>query len=301
MLRGALRLARPVPLMTWSATTVVLGAAAAAAYKPGWPLAVGAVAVGGGLLQGYVTHGLNDLYDWQSGTDQTTPGTLSGGSHAVRDGLLTQADLRWLAGVGAGLYVALLVWVGVWRTTALWPLGGVALAAAVLYSLPPARFCYRPWAGEWLGIFPPIAAGVLAAGIAIGGQLGATLVATAVIQGILCVASVMEHHMVDIESDWAAIPQKRTSPAYWQKTVRRRGCEIAALYDAAGALMAGAAALVIGPRFWWSAVVSMVSAGVAYRTRVGDVEDEIHRDWWLKGLAVVHAAGYAALAVLGVA
>jgi 1,4-dihydroxy-2-naphthoate octaprenyltransferase len=300
MVRGALQLARPVPLITWSLTTVVLGLAAAGHWETGWPVAVAAVLGGGVLLQGYVTHALNDLYDWASGTDQMTPGRLSGGSHVVGDGLLDLGSLRWLAIVGAGLYLTMLVWVGAWRGPTIWGLGAAALMASVAYSLPPFRLSYRPLWGEWAGIFPPLAAGVLATGWAVAGRVGPVLAVTAFIQGILCVASVMEHHLVDIDSDWAAHPQKRTSPAYWQRVRGRPGSQVASAYDAGAALISMAAALALGPRFWWSAFIALLSAAIAWTTRGGDVRDETRRDWALKTLAVVHAAGYAVLAWAGV-
>ena len=300
MLRGAVRLARPIPLVTWTATSVALGAASASHFATGWLGGMAAVTMGGVLLQGYVTHGLNDLYDWASGTDRTTPGTLSGGSHAIREGLLQPRDLRWLAGIAGTIYLALLVVTALWRSLWLLPLGLVALAASALYSVPPARLCYRPWWGEWAGIFPALVAGVLATGLAVAERAGATLVLTAFVQGILCIASVMEHHLADIESDWEAVPRKRTSPAYWQKTRGRSPAEIAAAYDLVAAGLAVAAAETIGPRFWWSAGVAMISCVIAWRTRVGELSDEIRRDWWLKAVAVAHALGYVFLAAAGI-
>jgi 1,4-dihydroxy-2-naphthoate octaprenyltransferase len=300
MWQGVLKLARPVPLLTWTATTVALGTAAAGHLAPGWGAGLAAVTGGGALLQGYVTHGFNDLYDWASGTDQTTPGTLSGGSHAVREGLLTPLDLRRLAIGGSVLYLALLIWAAANRSPWLLPLGVAALLSAVLYSVPPARLCYRPWSGEWAGIFPPLAAGVLATGLAVGLRFDAVLLVTAIIQGVLCVGSVMEHHLADIASDWQAVPQKRTSPAYWKNVRGRAPSEIAAAYDGMATALAIAAAVVIGPRFWWCASMAGLSAVLAWRTRVGDLADEIRRDWYLKLLALANAAGYVVMAAIGV-
>jgi 1,4-dihydroxy-2-naphthoate octaprenyltransferase len=252
------------------------------------------------LLQGYVTHGFNDLYDWASGTDQTTPGTISGGSHTVREGLLTPLDLRRLALGGTALYLVVLIWAAANRSPWLLPLGVVALASAVLYSVPPARLCYRPWWGEWAGIFPPLTAGVLATGLAVGLRFDAVLLVTAVIQGVICVASVMEHHLADIASDWQAVPQKRTSPAYWQHVRGRAPSEIAAAYDGMAMVVALAAVVAIGPRFWWCVTMAGLSGVLAWRTRVGDLDDEIRRDWYLKMLAIANAAGYVVMAVLGI-
>ncbi len=289
---AVMRLGRPVQLVTWTASTVALGAVWAPRALPGWPLALAAVLVGGALLQGYVTHGLNDLYDWNSGTDRLNAGNYLGGSQALRQGLITVGELVRLVVVAGVAGLALLIWLASWRGAILGAMGLAALTSAVLYSLPPVRLCYRPLAGEWLGIFPPMVLGVLAAGWAMGERWSALLVAVAVIQGVICNASVMQHHVVDIDADWQATPQKRTSPAAWQRLYGRRGAEVPTAYAALAALMAAGAALTLSPRFWWSCLVAVLSGLVASGTRVDDARDRNARDWWLKALAVVHALGY---------
>jgi 1,4-dihydroxy-2-naphthoate octaprenyltransferase len=295
---GLVRLARPLQLAIWTGSTVVLGLSAAFRFRPDWFLALVVVAVGGVALQGYITHGLNDLYDWQSGTDQTTPGRISGGSHVIRDGLLDGRRIGVTVAVASAAYVGLLLWIGVWRTEVLWPLGIIALGASIFYSLPPLRFCYRPLAGEWLGIFPAMTAGVLAAGLAVQQVLTPVLWVTAVLQGIICVASVMQHHLVDIDSDWGAHPPKRTSPAYWQRRVGRPGSEVAMFYLALAFVVSLAAAVLVAPRFLWSAALCVVGVFLASRTQQGDQENETRSDYGLKFLGAVNALGYVAIAVL---
>lgn len=298
--RGVLRLARPIPLVTWTATTVVLGWTNAPGYTPQWGFVLVGVLLGGVLLQGYITHGLNDLYDWDSGTDQTTSGVISGGSHVFRQGLLTARHV-WLAvAVATVIYGGLLILVTEARGSALAILGVVAITAAAAYSVPPLRLCYRPLLGEWLGIFPPVVAGVLAVGIAVGGHVTLLLAAVALVQGVLCVASVMEHHLVDVDSDWAAHPQKRTSPAVWQRGHGRPGSQVALLYQVFAVALSLGSALFVSPRFWWSAAIATCGIWVALQTRTGDHADETRRDWMLKGLAVLHSVGYVALAIAGI-
>jgi len=294
---GLVRLARPLQLSIWTGSTILLGLAASTRFVPGWGPALLAVAVGGVALQGYITHGLNDLYDWQSGTDQTTPGRISGGSHVMRDGLLSAKRIGAVVVAALVVYLSLLGLMGMVRSPLLWPLGLAALAAGVFYSLPPLRFCYRPLAGEWLGIFPAMTAGVLAAGIAVGERLTPVLWITAVLQGVICSASVMEHHLVDIDSDWAARPPKRTSPAYWQRAVGRRGSEVAAGYLGIACLLGVGAATLVAPRFWWSAALSAAGAVVALGTQAGNIEDETRHDYGLKFLGALNALGYLAMAI----
>ena len=294
---GLIRLARPLQLGIWTGSTVILGLSAVFRFRPDWLLALVLVAVGGVALQGYITHGLNDLYDWQSGTDQTTPGRISGGSHVIRDGLLDGRHIGITVAVAIAAYLGLLAWMGVWRTPALWPLGVAALIASVFYSVPPLRFCYRPLAGEWLGIFPAMTAGVLAAGLAVQQALTPVLWVTAVLQGIICVASVMQHHLVDIDSDWRARPPKHTSPAYWQRRVGRPGSEVAIFYLLVAVVVSVAGAIFVAPRFWWSAGLCIVGVVLASRTQQGNQDAETRSDYGLKFLGAVNAIGYVVIAV----
>ncbi len=298
--RGVLQLARPVPLVTWSLSTVVLGLTNAGGYQSGWTGAAFTVLAGGVLLQGYITHGLNDLYDWHSGTDRTTPGVISGGSHTLRAGLLTTREMWQVVAAATAVSLALLAWLASWRGPTLLWLGALALVAAVAYSVPPLRFCYRPLLGEWAGIFPAMVCGTLAAGFAVSQELPPLLILVAIIQGIVCVASVMEHHLVDIDSDWAATPRKATSPAFWQRARRRPGREVALAYELMALVLSAGAAWLVAPRLWWSAAVAGAGVWVILGTRTGDHRDELWRDVALKSLAVLHALGYAVLALAGV-
>jgi len=298
-LKGVLQLARPLPLLTWSATSVALGWANAPGYRSGWPGALIMVLAGGILLQGYITHGLNDLYDWHSGTDQTTPGVISGGSHVLRAGLLTTGQMWRVVLAATFASVILLIWLASWRGSVLAALGGIALITAAAYSVPPLRLCYRPLIGEWLGIFPALVCGTLAAGFAVSERWSLQLLAVAVIQGVVCVASVMEHHLVDIDSDWAAHPRKQTSPAFWQRQVGRPGREVALGYQVVGLALSVGAAWLIASRIWWSVLVVAVGVVIIHRTRTGDHGDELRRDILLKSLAIIHALGYVAMAVIG--
>ncbi|MDA8345227.1 MAG: prenyltransferase [Thermaerobacter sp.] len=299
-LLGALQLSRPIPLAVWTLGTVMLGASAAPHLQTDWILPVAAVLVGGILLQGYITHGINDLFDWYSGTDKENPAWLSGGSHAVQSGRLQPADLRLIAVFAIGAYLVLLLALSVWRGAIFALLGVPALIAAIAYSLPPFRLGYRPLLGEWLGMFPTIASGVLAAGYAAGGVMVPELWAVAIINGIMCNASVMEHHLADVELDWAAAPQKRTSPAFWQKAIGRPGSEVAMTYALLVCALSLAFSWLISVRFALTAVLALAAAVIAHHTRMGDREDETRRDAALKGIALANALGFAVFAVLGV-
>ncbi len=298
-LLGALQLARPIPLTVWTLGCVLLGAAAAPRLQAGWEIPLAAVCIGGVLLQGYITHGLNDFYDWLSGTDRENPAWLSGGSHAVQSGRLEPQDVLRIAIVASAIYLALLAGLSLSRGVDFALLGVPALLAAIAYSLPPIRLGYRPLLGEWLGMFPTIAAGVLAAGYAASGGFAPEIWAVAAIQGVLCGASVMQHHMSDIDLDWEAKPRKRTSPAFWQRSVGRPGSEVAMAYSCLALVLSLAFAATISPRFLLTAALSLAAALIARRTRVGSRPDETRRDAALKGIALANALGFAMFALIG--
>lgn len=297
---GALQLSRPIPLIVWTLGSVMLGASAAPKLEAGaaWPLA--AVLAGGILLQGYITHGINDLYDWESGTDRENPAWLSGGSHAVQSGRLRTQDLRFIAIFGIAAYLSLLALLSILKGADFALLGVPALLAAIAYSLPPFRLGYRPLLGEWLGMFPAIGLGVLAAGYAAAGAFAPELWAVAIVNGMLCNASVMEHHLADIDLDWAAVPRKRTSPAFWQKTVGRPGSEVAMAYSLLVCALSLVFMVTISGRFALTAALALAAAVIARCTRIGDPRAETRGDAALKGIALTNAVGFALLAVLGV-
>ena len=73
---------RLIPVLLWSYTAVALGTALA--YADGGGIDLGWLAVSmalAGLVQGWVTHAVNEVYDWRSGADRggSPPGPLGGG------------------------------------------------------------------------------------------------------------------------------------------------------------------------------------------------------------------------------
>src|SRR2546422_9833903 len=81
---------RLIPVLLWSYTAVILGTAVAIVDVGGFDVGWFAVALAlGGLIQGWETHAINEIYDWRSGTDQIDGArALSGGSRVRNFGLL---------------------------------------------------------------------------------------------------------------------------------------------------------------------------------------------------------------------
>lgn len=238
-MRGVLQLLRPIPLLVWSLPTIGFGFF----LESGRPsahvmLATVLAALGAIVLQGLITHGLNDVYDWQSGTDQISVGVISGGSKVLADGLLNIPGIitvvRWAVLLYGGLAVGMVIlrgWGGlVWALVALW--------GSVSYSVPPLRLSYRPL-GEWGALLPAMVGGVMLGGMAKNPHPAVGLYVGAAWFGFYCMASVMQHHLSDVNADWQARPQKRTTPA-WYKHVRGRSpLEVILAYELLALTVAG--------------------------------------------------------------
>jgi 1,4-dihydroxy-2-naphthoate octaprenyltransferase len=230
---------RVIPVMLWSFAGIALGTALAADRADlalGWFAAAVAIGV---LLQGVVAHTVNEIGDWRSGTDaDPAPRLFSGGSKVVAAGLLGERELAWLgASAGAGA-VALGFVVAAHRGWWLLAFGAVGLVGAAVYTLPPIRAAYRPFAGELVAfvcVWACVAGGY-------GVQTGALTreaAAVGVAHGAYCVSMLMLHHYLDRGPDARAIPPKITSVVRLGGSARRYGA-------AWSVVAAGAAATATG-------------------------------------------------------
>ena len=163
---------------------------------------LGAVALGV-LIQGLLAHSVNEVEDWRSGTDRhASPRVISGGSKVIVAGLLSQRALWWIVRCrvrgddgdrpGAGRRR---------RARSLLPFGLVGVGGAIIYTLPPVRAAYRPFAGEAVA-FVCLADCVMrrvtccrAASID-----GATVAAAVAVAAYAC-RMLMVHHYLDRDAD----------------------------------------------------------------------------------------------------
>ncbi len=260
---------RLIPVLLWSFTSVALGTALAfaetGAFDPGWFAVSLALA---GLVQGWVTHSVNEIYDWRSGTDRDPrPRALSGGSKVRNLGLLKEGDLWAVFAVSSAL-VAFLGMYAAWARAAwLLLLVGFGYLLGVAYTLPPIATAYRPFLGEWLGGFP----GVLLAGLGAYGIQARTLSWTAVTalsaHALVCTAMLVMHHYQDAPADAAAVPPKRTTVVVLGPG---RSRAYATGLAAAGALLYGFLGFVQNPTFLAGAALTAAAAATHART---DPED----------------------------
>lgn len=250
---------RVIPVLLWSFTAITLGTALA--WHDGDGIAVGgylaAVAVGV-LLQGLVAHCVNEIADWRSGTDRDpAPRVISGGSKVIASGLLGPRELR-LTGIAAAVAAAALGFLAAaqWGWILL-AYGAAGLAGAVLYTLPPVRASYRPFAGEAVA-FACIWGCTTGAYVLQRGELSGGVALAGIAYAASCVAMLMMHHYLDRLPDSRALPPKTTTIVLLGRAGRRYAvlwaaialvgaCVLTALVDDRFAIAAAAfaAALVV--------------------------------------------------------
>ncbi len=256
---------RTIPVLLWSYTSVALGTALAS-FEGGridllWFLVAMALA---GLVQGWVTHAINEIFDWRSGTDRhASPRALSGGSKVLNLGLLTERDLWIVFLVSTAGVAGLAVVVAAMRAWWLVLLIAAGYALGLVYTLPPVSTAYRPLAGEFLGGFP----GVLLAGLGAYGIQALRLSWTAVValsaHAFVCTAMLVMHHYLDAGSDAAAVPVKRTSVV---ALGARRARVYAAGLAVAGAIAYGIAGAFVHPAFFLGSALTLAASALHART-----------------------------------
>jgi 1,4-dihydroxy-2-naphthoate octaprenyltransferase len=260
---------RLIPVLLWSFTAVTLGTALAY-HESGlldwrWFLATLAIAT---LVQGFETHAVNEIYDWKSGTDRAeVPRALSGGSKVLNRGLLTIRELWVVFAVSSALVLLLTLYLALARSWAVIAFVVPGYVSGLVYTMPPIRTAYRPFAGELLGGFLGVLLCVLGGYYIQTLALSPTALLASVAYASVCVAMLMMHHYLDVEADLAAQPPKRTTIAF----LGRRSGKVYTVSYAIVALV-GFAALSVWYPLVLAAVPFAALAVLAHaRTRPGDV------------------------------
>jgi len=292
-LRGLWLELRVIPVLLWSFSAITLGTALAAhgGTLQGWYY-LGAVALGV-LIQGVLAHTVNEIEDWRSGTDRhDSPRVISGGSKVLVAGLLTQRALTGLFLVALLLTTVLGLTLVAARGAVMLPFGLAGVAGAVLYTLPPVRAAYRPFAGEAVA-FGCLWLCVAGAAVLQGGEVGTETVLAAVAVAAYAVGMLMMHHYLDHDADRAANPRKLT-------TIVLLGRDRGRLYATgwcALALAAAAGAALSQPRLAPLVAAYAVAIVVHLRCHPGDVASVTNSELAVILLGIAGALVSAALLV----
>lgn len=216
-LKGYFMLFRILPVLVWSFTGTLVGTALAVMdiHEIKWmPFLL--VLMTCSLVQGYPTHIINEVFDWRSGADGRDLGEKkSGGSKVLQAGLLEIKDL-WLVFVVSHLVLGILVIACalVINSKIVYYFILPGYLSGLFYSLPPFRFSYRPFLGEWLGGFAGIFLLVLGSYFAQTSAISPYSILIAGALGLIYIAIMTFFHYLDFENDQLATPVKNTTVVY---------------------------------------------------------------------------------------
>src|SRR5665647_713696 len=245
-------LIRVVPVLSWgiSSSLVGLGFAYTENKNISW-ITYSLILLLITLIHGVVSHAYNDREDWLSGTDQQSPGILSGGSGVVAQGQYSPGDLLWV-GRAALLLVLLIAGYFLWRFgPTILILLAVAVWSALAYSCAPLRLAYHPLTGEWLCAFPAVFASVVGTFYVLTGTLKPVVLVAGGIHALLAIGLLMHHHISDISSDLQATPCKLTTVALVGSTLGMQSTPLVELLYFLLALLLGVVGgIFFHPVFW---------------------------------------------------
>ncbi|SIS69270.1 prenyltransferase [Salimicrobium salexigens] len=168
------------------------------------------------LIHGFLTHVLNDYADSMSGTDDKSPGILSGGSRIIQNNLVTAGILLKIGIISiiviltAGIVlffsgyikIAVLLLIGLW--------------SSITYSMSPLRLGYYPLVGEWFSMFPAVFFIGFAGPWIVMESPPLWAYQNALLIALFTQAWVMVHHIPDRFADENASPPKITT-VVWMK------------------------------------------------------------------------------------
>ena len=284
-------LIRVVPVLSWgiSSSLVGLGFAYTENKNISW-ITYSLILLLITLIHGVVSHAYNDREDWLSGTDQQSPGILSGGSGVVAQGQYSPGDLLWV-GRTALLLVLLIAGYFLWRfgPTILIFLA-VALWSALAYSCAPLRLAYHPLTGEWLCAFPAVFASVVGTFYVLTGTLKPVVLVAGGIHALLAIGLLMHHHISDISSDLQATPCKLTTVALVGSTLGMQSTPLVELLYFLLALLLGVVGgIFFHPVFWITVPTALGCMAAALTTIPEDIISITNKEYLLYWLIISDA------------
>lgn len=284
-------LIRVVPVLSWgiSSSLVGLGFAYTENKNISW-ITYSLILLLITLIHGVVSHAYNDREDWLSGTDQQSPGILSGGSGVVAQGQYSPGDLLWV-GRAALLLVLLIAGYFLWRFgPTILILLAVAVWSALAYSCAPLRLAYHPLTGEWLCAFPAVFASVVGTFYVLTGTLKPVVLVAGGIHALLAIGLLMHHHISDISSDLQATPCKLTTVALVGSTLGMQSTPLVELLYFLLALLLGVVGgIFFHPVFWITVPTALGCMAAALTTIPEDIISITNKEYLLYWLIISDA------------
>jgi 1,4-dihydroxy-2-naphthoate octaprenyltransferase len=274
-----LRLLRLFPVILWSGGAFLIGATMG--FADTGSLSIGALMAAlscAVLLQGISAHAFNDVVDWSSGTDASSPGVLSGGTKVIPLKIFTPIALKRIGtGSAAFALVFALILAGRERP-GIWICFAIGVWAALFYTLPPFKLAYRPFLGEWTAAWPGVTAVGAGSYYLAAGQLSTLAFLASGIHGLLALGWLMQHHLSDIEADLSAKPVKLTTPAYVHRMLGQRWAPAVPAFYYLLAMFASARSAAYSYIFFFPLAAALICASVSVKTNTGDINDITSRE-----------------------
>jgi len=278
---------RVLAVMVWAFTAGTIATAAVAfnGLEVDWNV-FAFVLLMAALVQGYPAHIINEIFDWQSGSDRpalSEPSTdegqrsgrrpIAGGSKVIMAGLLSIAELWRLFYLTTAAVIALTILVGVAHSANLLWFIVPGYLLCIFYTLPPFRFAYRPFLGEYCGGFSGIVLLVSGAYYAQTFELPFAILLLAFGLGFHYAAIMVFFHYIDFSRDSRATPPKRTSVVYLGLEGSRR---YALANTAIGTAIFIYLTLAAQPAYVWLAAQGLLIFYCHYRVRPADHASIVH-------------------------
>lgn len=287
-LKALYTLIRILPVLSWGITSslVGLGFAYTINKKINW-LDYALIVLVIVLIHGVLSHAFNDREDWLSGTDQLSPGILSGGSGVVARSLYTLEELS-LMGKTALLAACIIALYFVWQVgPSILILLALAFWSSIAYSCAPLRLAYHPLAGEWLCGFPSVYGCAVGTFYVLTHTVNGIIFIAGAIHALLAIGLLMHHHLSDISSDLQSTPRKLTTVALVSLI---KGMEKTTLvefvYFCLALLLGIAGALFFHPVFWVTVPAALCCMLIAITTVPEDIMSITIQEYILYALII---------------
>ncbi|HHV18092.1 MAG TPA: prenyltransferase [Thermoanaerobacterales bacterium] len=293
---GLWKLFRAVPVLTFSGSLILINIAFAKRQGTVFWYHVLPLIVGVFLINGFLGHSLNDINDWESGTDRASQGILSGGSKVLKEGLFHKDALSKVAFLS--LLVILLIGLYLYLFRGLLVIMALAIGVftAWAYTCPPLRLAYKPFLGELMGLWMSgVVLSTASYFVLIGGFHQVPFVA-GVIHTTLLVGWIMQHHIPDIPADLAATPRKLTTPALFFLLWGPEGAVVPSIiYYSLAAFLSFLGFLYIHEVFAWMLVPSFIGVWAGATTDTVDIHDVTKRQLITTAAIVANSVIFALL------